>query len=80
MLMLKVSKLYFWQKKDNGWKKCIFPWQYKNKNKKQLQYNEMWVKVFSMSEGDTCIAEPNLEVTLNVDYKIDYLVLFCKMS
>ena len=22
----------------------------------------MWVKVFSMSEGDTCIAEPNLEV------------------
>ena len=40
----------------------------------------MWVKVFSMSEGDTCIAEPNLEVTLNVDYKIDYLVLFCKMS
>ena len=22
----------------------------------------MWVKVFSMSEGNTCIAEPNLEV------------------
>ena len=52
-----TGELPSWQKKLQQIN-CTFPWQYKNKNKKQ----PTCVKVFSLPEGNTFIAEPNLEV------------------
>ena len=47
----------------NGWKTAFFHNNIKIKKKNNYNNsNKIWVKVFSMSEGNTCIAEPNLEV------------------
>ena len=52
------SQLFFWHKNLQRWK-------INNRNKHNNNYNssnQKWAKVFLMSDGNTCIAEPHLEV------------------